>query len=273
MKAALGKGLGALIPEKKGKEIIEVELARIAAGAEQPRRTFREEPLNDLARSIKEKGILQPVLLKREGDGSFSLIAGERRVRAARLAGLERVPAIVREADPEDALEVALIENIMREDLNPIETAQGLARLMKSFGLTQERLSEKVGMERATAANYLRLLKLPDEVRRLVAEGSLSMGHARAILAIEGAQAQTEAARKVVSKGLSVREAEALAARKPAAKRAKAAARDPHIASLEEKLKKSLGTKVKIAHSGKRGRIEIEYYSLEELDRLLDVLL
>jgi ParB family chromosome partitioning protein len=273
VKTALGKGLGALIPEKKGREIVEVELKRIASGREQPRKVFRDASLKDLARSIKEKGILQPVLLMREQDGSFSLIAGERRVRAARLAGLESIPAIVREADPQDALEMALVENIQREDLNPIETAQALRRLMKRFGLTQEKLSEKVGMERATVANYLRLLKLPDEVRKLVNDGALSMGHARALLSINGATAQTEAARRIIKRGLSVREAERLSGKKAEGRKKTAPPRDPHVASLEDRLIKSLGTKVRIHHKSRKGRIEIEYYSLEELDRLIDILM
>jgi ParB family chromosome partitioning protein len=277
MKTALGKGLGALIPEKKGREIAEVEIGRIASGREQPRKVFRDSSLKELAQSIKEKGILQPVLLRRERDGSFSLIAGERRVRAARLAGMKKVPAIIREAGPQDSLEIALVENIQREDLNPIDTAKALQRLLKSFGLTQEKLSGKVGMERATVANYIRLLKLPDEVKKLVNEGALSMGHARAILAVSGARAQVEAARKIVARGLSVREAEQLSKKRPEGKKekpaARAARRDPHVADLEDKLKKSLGTMVSISHKGKKGKIEIEYYSLEELDRLLEILM
>jgi ParB family chromosome partitioning protein len=273
MKTALGKGLDALIPEKKGKEIIEVEIRRVTATGEQPRKVFDDRALKELAASIKEKGVLQPVLLRRERDGAFSLIAGERRVRASGLAGLKTIPAIVRDADPQDALEIALIENIQREALNPIETAQAMRELMKRFGLTQERLSEKVGMQRATVANYLRLLKLPDGVKDLISGGTLSMGHARALLSIEGASAQVAAARRIVAEGLSVRAAERLSMKKPAGQKKRTGPRDPQIAALEEKLIKNLATRVRIMHKGKKGKIEIEYYSLEELDRLLDLLL
>jgi ParB family chromosome partitioning protein len=276
MKTALGRGLDALITDK-GQEIIQIELKRINPGEEQPRKVFRDDALKELAASIKQKGVLQPVLVNRKKDGSFSLIAGERRVRASKIAGLKRIPAIVKNLDPEDTLEVSLIENIQREDLGPIETAQAFQRLLKQFGLTQEKLSEKVGKERATVANYLRLLKLPQEIRKLLNDGELSMGHARAILSADGKQGQMALAKKIVKKGLSVRDAERLVKKKvsdPNVKKGSAlSGRDPNIASLEEKLIKNLGTKVRIKHRGKRGQIEIEYYSLDELDRLLEVLL
>lgn len=283
MKTALGRGLDALITDK-GQEIIQIELGRITPGRHQPRKVFKDNALKELAASIKQKGVLQPVLVNRQGDGSFSLIAGERRLRASKIAGLKRIPAIVKDTDPEDTLEVSLIENIQREDLGPIETAQAFQRLLKQYGLTQEKLSEKVGKERATVANYLRLLKLPEEIKKLLNEGTLSMGHARAILSADGRQSQVAIANRIVKRGLSVREAEKLA-KKGAKTKGKGsvtlgsvtpgtvALRDPNIASLEEKLIKSLGTKVRVKHKGKRGRIEIEYYSLEELDRLLEVLL
>jgi ParB family chromosome partitioning protein len=276
MKTALGRGLDALITDK-GQEIIQIELKRINPGEEQPRKVFRDDALKELAASIKQKGVLQPVLVNRKKDGSFSLIAGERRVRASKIAGLKRIPAIVKNLDPEDTLEVSLIENIQREDLGPIETAQAFQRLLKQFGLTQEKLSEKVGKERATVANYLRLLKLPQEIRKLLNDGELSMGHARAILSADGKQGQMALAKKIVKKGLSVREAERLVKKKASdlnvKKGSALSGRDPNIASLEEKLIKNLGTKVRIKHRGKRGQIEIEYYSLDELDRLLEVLL
>lgn len=273
MKTALGRGIEALIPSK-AEEIVEIELVRIAPGREQPRKRFGEEALGDLARSIKEKGVLQPVLVSREEGGGFRLIAGERRLRAAGIAGLKKIPAIIRQTDPEDSLEVALIENIQREDLSPIETAQAFERLMKHFSLTQEKLSEKVGKERATVANYLRLLKLPDEIKRLINDGGLSMGHARALLSIEGEAARMAAARKIMKSGLSVREAETLSNKHSKIKgKGSATPPDPQIKSLEERLIKSLATKVRLHHNGKKGKIEIEYYSLDELDRLLDILL
>lgn len=275
MKSALGRGLDALIPDRGG-DIFELELEKIRPGKEQPRSIFHDESLKELAASIREKGVLQPLLVSRSDDGSFNLIAGERRFRAARLAGLKRVPVIVRVTDPEDSLEVALIENIQREDLGPIDTAEAFRRLMNEHGFTQEALADKVGKERATVANYLRLLKLPDEVKELINDGDLGMGHARAVLAAKGPEAQTALARKIVSDGLSVRQTEALAREKPAARGGKAQKKkkeDPHVRDLEEKLISSLGTKVRLRHSGKRGKIEIQYYSLEELDRLLELLL
>ncbi|MDO8746240.1 MAG: ParB/RepB/Spo0J family partition protein, partial [Thermodesulfovibrionales bacterium] len=234
--------------------------------------------LKELAASIKEKGVLQPIIVSRAGDGSFKLIAGERRWRASQLAGLKKIPAIVKNVASRDSLEIALIENIQREDLNPVETAEAFHKLMRDFNLTQEDLSEKVGKERATVANYLRLLKLPEEIKSLISDGSLSMGHARAILSIEGRANQTDAAIKVINKGLSVRETETLAKGITLSGTKKSRThkghKDPQIASLEDKLIKSLGTKVRIQHKGKKGgRIEIEYYSLDELDRLLDILM
>lgn len=272
MKTALGKGLDALLPEK-GEEIINLDITRIVPGEQQPRRVFNDKALNELAQSIKEKGILQPIIVRKAGDGTFRIVAGERRWRAATIAGLKKVPVIIKDTDPSDSLEIALVENIQREDLNPIETAEAFQRLMREFNLTQEELSTKVGKERATVANYLRLLKLPEEIKDLINRGSLSMGHARAILAVEGKANQIELARTIVTRGLSVREAESLSKRVSRPKKKLSRSKDPQIASLEEKLKQSLGTKVKIQHKGKRGKIEIEYYSLDELDRLLDILI
>lgn len=271
MKTALGKGLNALIPEK-GDEILHLDIHRILPGAYQPRKTFSENSLKELAASIKEKGILQPILVSRTGDGSFNLIAGERRWRAATLAGLKKIPAMVKNAASKDAFEMALIENIQREDLNPVETAEAFNRLVQEFGLTQEELADKVGKERATVANYLRLLKLPDEIKALLYNGSLSMGHARALLSIEGRAAQVEAAKKIIRSGLSVRETESMA--KKAVAPPKAQHKDAQIASLEDKLIKHLGTKARLVHKGKKGgRIEIDYYSLDELDRILEILM
>ena len=273
MKAALGKGLNALIPEK-GEEVLYLDVDRIMPGKQQPRRVFHEKSLKELAASIKEKGVLQPVIVSRTGDGAFNLIAGERRWRASVLAGLKKIPALIKNVASKDSLEIALIENIQREDLNPIETAEAFNRLVKDFELTQEELAAKVGKERATVANYLRLLKLPDEIKTMLYNGSLSMGHARALLSVEGKTHQVETARKIVRGSLSVRETELLAKKilKPAKGGDKK--KDPQISSLEEKLIKHLGTKVHITHKGKKGgKIEIEYYSLDEFDRLLEILM
>jgi len=271
MKTALGKGLEALIPEK-GEEVIYLDLERIFPGDQQPRKNFRDESLKELAASIKERGILQPVIVNRVGDGTFKLITGERRWRAAALAGLKKIPALIKNFASRDSLEIALIENIQREDLNPIEAAEAFSRLILEFNLTQEDLSDRVGKDRATIANYLRLLKLPEEVKSLLYNGSLSMGHAKALLAIEGKANQIEAARKIIRKGLSVREAEQISKKSSAPPKVKTA-NDPQISSLEEKLIRGLGTKVRIINKGRKGQIEIEYYSFEELDRLLEILL
>lgn len=273
MKMALGKGLESLIPEKT-QEIISIDISRIIPGEEQPRKVFRDEALRELAASIKEKGVLQPVLVSRTGDGTFRLIAGERRWRASSMAGIKKIPAIIKDAASADSFEMALIENIQREDLNPVETAEAFHRLIKEFNLTQEEVSSKVGKDRATVANYLRLLKLPDEVKAFVNEGLLSMGHAKALLSVEGRQNQLEAARRIIHKGLSVRETEALAKKGSidAKNKNPHKRKDPQIEALEQRLIRSLGTKVKIQHKGKKGKIEIEYYSLDELDRLLDIL-
>jgi ParB family chromosome partitioning protein len=274
MKTALGKGLESLLPDKT-QEIINIDLTRIIPGDQQPRRVFRDAALRELAASIKEKGVLQPVIVTRTGDGTFRLIAGERRWRASGLAGLKKIPAIIKDVASADSLEIALIENIQREDLNPVETADAFHRLMQDFKLTQEELSAKVGKDRATVANYLRLLKLPEEIRSFVNDGSLSMGHAKAILSIDGKPNQLEAARRIIHKGLSVRETESLAKKLASGEGKKKVVhqkKDAQIASLEEKLARHLGTKVRLFHKGKKGRIEIEYYSLDELDRLIDIL-
>jgi ParB family chromosome partitioning protein len=268
---ALGKGLEALIPQR-GDEILYLDITRIFPGEQQPRRMFRDESLQELAGSIKEKGVLQPVIVSRAGDGTFRLIAGERRWRAAKIAELKNIPALVKDVASKDSLEIALIENIHREDLNPVETAEAFNRLITDFRITQEELSGRVGKDRATIANYLRILKLPDEIRAGIYNGSLSMGHAKALLSIENRALQIEAARRIVKNGLSVREAEALSRSISKPKPVKKAA-DPQIASLEDNLIKKLGTRVKIKHRGKRGRIEIQYFSLDELDRLLEILM
>src|SRR4030043_958094 len=202
---ALGKGLEALIPER-GEEVIYLDVTRIFPSEQQPRKAFKDESLKKLAASIKEKGILQPVIVSRGGDGSFRLVTGERRWRAASLAGLKKIPALIKNVASKDSLEIALIENIQREDLNPIETAEAFNRLITDYNLTQEELSDKVGKDRATIATYIRLLKLPEEIKTLIYNGSLRRGHEKAILEIDGKANQIEAARKIVKKGLNVRE-------------------------------------------------------------------
>jgi len=282
-KEALGRGLGALIPQKPrnadaaaGEGILKVEIDRIIPGANQPRKRFSDAALEELAASIRENGVLQPPIVRRTGNGTFELIAGERRWRAARLAGLLEMPVILKDAAPAETLVYALIENIQREDLNPLETAEAFDHLMRDYNLTQEEMSQKVGKDRATVANYLRILKLVPEVKSWVAEGLLSLGHAKALLGAPDAHAQLMTARHVIQKGLSVRETEALARKGPGKKAQKKpfGPRDPQIKSLEDRLTQKLGTRVHLNDRGKKGgSIEIEYYSLDELDRLLELFL
>ncbi len=279
MKTALGKGLGALIPEKERTEgILELDVNTIVPNEYQPRRVFKNDTLQELASSIKEKGIIQPVIVRKSTDNTFKLITGERRWRAAKIAGLTKLPAIVKDAAPAETLELALIENIQREDLNPLEAAEAFQRLIKDFNLTHDDLSRKVGKDRPTVTNYLRILKLPSDIKKWIAEGSLSIGHAKALLQIENTRVQVDTARKTVQKGLSVRETEALSKKASSSLRISSHKshvwKDPQIASLEEKLGQSLGTKVRLIHKGKKGgKIEIEYYSLDELDRILEILM
>jgi ParB family transcriptional regulator, chromosome partitioning protein len=275
MKAALGRGLEALLPDK-GNEVIDIEVGKIRRNELQPRKVFKEEALKELASSIKEKGVLQPIIVSRMEDGNFMLIAGERRWRATALAGLKKIPVLIKDVSSQDAIEIALIENIQRADLNPMETADAFSRLLKEYNLTQDILADRVGKNRATVANYLRILKLPDEIKALINDEMLSLGHAKAILAIEDRQKQIEIAKKIVREGLSVREAEALCSKpfETATKKTKKAKNKmPEVADLENRLIQALGTKVRIEHKGKKGKIEIEYYSLDELDRLLEILM
>lgn len=273
MKTALGRGLEALIPDSN-EGIKEIELEKIKPNPEQPRKIFDKEALQDLASSIKEKGILQPVIVREAGGEEYYLIAGERRWRAASLIGLRKIPVIIRDSDSRESLEIALIENIQRDDLSPIETAEAFQRLIGEYLYTQEDLSKRVGKNRATIANYLRLLKLPIEIKEHVNSRELSMGHAKAIVSLETRQLQIDAARIVLKKGLSVRETEMLCKRlrEGICRKDIKKVKDPNITTLEEKLRHLLGTKVQVKHSGKRGKIEIEYYSLDELDRLIEIL-
>jgi ParB family chromosome partitioning protein len=277
-KQALGKGLGALIPdlaaldakERKALGILEVELDRIVPNEYQPRKIFDDDKLKELAASIKEQGVIQPIIVHRIGT-NYGLIAGERRWRAARLAGLKTVPALVREATKRELIEQALIENIQREDLNPLEAAEAFKRLQDEFKLTQEDLAKRVGKERSTVTNFLRILGLPKEIKQHLASGALSLGHAKAVLSLERHRDQLQLAAVVVKKGLSVREAEALAAKlKHPAKETRVARVATEYKAIEERLKKSLGTKVSIAPKARGGKIVIEYYSTDDLDRILE---
>ncbi len=290
---ALGKGLSALIPQKRlegppvdGAAVLEGRKGVQAVGIEevrpnrlQPRKTFDDATLQELADSIREHGLMQPILVRKKGTG-FEIIAGERRWRACQKAGLKSIDVIVKDLADEEVFEWALIENIQREDLNPIEEAEAYRRLLETGGLTQEQLAVRVAKDRSTIANALRLLKLPDEVRRQVIAGALSMGHARALLSLESPDEMIRTARDVVKRGLSVREVERAvrAARKAQQEKTDGANEDPFgqlpggepaVKRVTEDLMRVLATRVRISPQGRRGRIEIDYSSPEELDRLI----
>ncbi len=277
MKKALGKGLEALIPkaesQDKGIYILEVDIERILPGIAQPRTGFDENALKELAQSIKEKGIIQPIVLSRVGDGTFRIIAGERRWRAAKIAGLDKIPAIIKDVSPSEAVEIALIENIQREDLDPIETANAFDRLIKEFNLTQEELSQRVGKDRATIANYLRILKLPADIQNYLKQGFLTVGHAKAILSVDDVQKQKELSNIVIKKSLSVRQTEELVKKLAKTQNKKQTEKIPEITELEDRITSELGVKVKISHKGKKGKLEIFYNSLDELDGILERIL
>jgi ParB family chromosome partitioning protein len=273
---ALGRGLSSLIPQRAvpGSAVLEVQLTRIKPNPYQPRRHMDDAGLEELAASIREHGVLQPVLVTETLDG-YQLIAGERRVRASRLAGLERIPALVRQLADRDQLEVALVENVQRADLDPIEEAMAYRQLMDEFGLTQEQVSDRVGKARATVANTLRLLDLHADVQSAIVDGRLSEGHGRALagLAPEG---QAQVVDTVVAQRLSVRQTEELVRRlrEPKAAPAPTALRlDPDLERVETHLRERLGTKVSLSRSRTGGRIVIEYYSDEELNRLYEHLI
>ena len=250
-----------------------IDINDIKPNAAQPRQIFNEEKIDELAVSIAAHGIIQPILLKKSGNG-FEIIAGERRWRAARKAGLKQVPGIVKELDNEHLILVALIENIQREDLNPIEEAEAFRKMCDSFGFTQEDVSDNVGKSRPYITNSLRLLKLPEEIQNMVLEEKLTNGHARALISIENTEKQLMIAEKIAAEGLSVRETEKLVNECEAKSKQvwkMPYARNPDILEIEEELKRIFGTKVTLKHSGKKGKLEIDYFSLEELERLIEI--
>jgi ParB family chromosome partitioning protein len=269
---ALGRGLEALIPLAKGEPgIVDIPLAEIRPSPFQPRKRFDDKKLDELAASIRAQGILSPVIV-RQIPGGYELVAGERRLRATERAGLERIPAVVREMSNAGMLEVALIENVQREDLNPVEEAEVYRRLIEEFGLTQEEMAARVGKDRASIANTLRLLKLPHPIREDLIEGAMSAGHGRALLGLEGRDLQLTAREAVIRRGLSVRATELLVKRLkngPAAQDRTIRRKAPGLAQAEEQLRRTLATKVRIIRRGQRGRIEVEFYSEDDLDRLV----
>jgi ParB family transcriptional regulator, chromosome partitioning protein len=289
-KGGLGRGLGALIADaapveitptnKKttaeepasGDSVRYIKTFDIMPNENQPRKTFDEEKLQDLANSILEHGVIQPIILRKKAK-SYEIVAGERRWRAAIKAGLTEVPCLVRELDEEQNMLIAIIENMQREDLNPIEEAEGISRMVETFGMTQDAVSKSLGKSRPYITNSLRLLKLPDYVRDLVSEGKLSAAHGRTVITIEDEEARKKLCDKIVKEGLSVRETEKLAAEigKPKKKPVKKT-KNANVAKVERELKDALGTKVNINQKGNKGKIEIEYFSKDELERLLEML-
>ena len=307
MKKALGKGLSALIPDSYKEQMAAeskempgatatltaepeaavqaavlptkdsafqlIPVSQIAPNADQPRKTFNVETIEELANSIREKGVLQPIIVKKKSDGAFELVCGERRFRAAMLCGLAEVPAIIKDIANDDFLEWALIENIQREDLNPIEEAEAYQRLVEERRISQEEVAKRVGKNRVTVTNTLRLLRLPQEVKKYLAEGRLSAGHARALLGLLSPEHQRQMAKRIVEENLSVRQVEAIVNRSNAHKRKAKSARhlSAEIVDLETRLTHFLGTQAKIypRKNQKEGRIEILYFSLDDLDRVL----
>ena len=276
---ALGRGLSALIPEMTPPPVPremtnEIDLDLLDPNREQPRAGMDEAKLDELTRSIKASGVIQPILVRPSADGRYEIVAGERRWRAAQRAGLLKVPIVLRDVPDEKRLELALVENIQRENLNPIEEATAYRRLADDFRLTQEEIASAVGKDRATIANYQRLLALPAEVRAEVAAGTLSMGHARALLGLADEAGQRRAARDVRSRDLSVRETEALVKKlnTPAVPRKTPAPADVHTKAAEDRLRLALGTRVQIIRRGQAGRLEIHFTSEAELQRLYEQL-
>ncbi len=278
LKGGLGKGLGALLSTE---DIYDLEspgfflcpIEKIRPNPDQPRKHIDQDSLEGLARSIKEKGILQPLVVW-EVDGVYELIVGERRWRAAQKAGLKAVPVVIKDVSPDELLELALVENIQREDLNPLEEAMAYSRLIDELGLTQSQVASRVGRERSTVANFLRLLQLPDYAQADLLDGRLSMGHARAILMLEDPESRKELRDQIIKKDLSVRQAEALARRLAKGKRLGARVRreDPDIKNLCEDLTRRLGSKVKIVQTKRGGRLEIRYRSVQDLERVIRLL-
>ena len=279
---ALGRGLSALLgtPEVETDQLREIDVDRILPNAQQPRKCFDEDALEELANSIREHGIVQPIVVRPLEDGFFQLIAGERRWRASQRAGVHRVPAVIRDAGEDAALELALIENLQREDLNPMEEAEAYERLIQDFGLTQEDVARRVGKNRATIANMLRLLRLPPEVQQWLRESQITTGHAKALLSLSDLDAILDSAKKIIQGNYSVRQTEMLVSRylnSSSGKKDDLAGSpdviDPNVKAAIHALEQALGTKVTVQESGGRGKIELHFFSFEEMNRLYEGLL
>jgi len=275
---ALGRGLDALIPSAAATATIEgsvglqeLPIAEIGPNPYQPRTQFDDEAIQELAASIKSSGVLQPILVRRHGDDGYQLVAGERRLRAAGLAGLSRIPAVLKEVDEREMLEIALVENVQRENLSPIEEAKAYQSLVDKAGLTHDQISERVGKQRTSVSNALRLLLLPPEVQDMVSRGTFSAGHARALLALDAAGDQLAAARHVYAKGLSVRRTEAYVRRRSRRQHSRVPAARPNgLLEWETKLQQKFGTHVAISPKSRGGRVEFQYFSQSDLERLLE---
>lgn len=274
----LGRGLQALIPdmstEADERRVMQLDINAVSPNPYQPRETFDQAKLDDLARSIVEKGVIQPITV-RESDGGYQLIAGERRWRAAKQAGISRIPAIVMDVSSvEEMLEISLIENIQRDDLNPIHEARAYLRLMEECQLTQDKVAARVGKNRSSVANILRLLRLPEEVQKRLLSDEISMGHARALLALEDRVEQNTLCQQIIQKGLSVRKVEELIKNRfQNVRESPRLPRKPaNLLAVEEKMQRALGTRVKITQGPHKGKIEIEFYSTDDLSRILDLL-
>jgi ParB family chromosome partitioning protein len=279
-KKALGKGLGALLPSSKlsqpteATDVQRIRIDTIVPNRYQPRHTFPPDELAELAASIKESGVLQPIMVRRKGDGIYELISGERRWRASKEAGLETIPVIIRNCSDQESLLLALVENLQREDLNPMETARAYSRMMNEFGLTQDAIAAKVGRDRSSVANFVRLIHLHPELQELVQEGTLTTGHAKALLSLSSPEDQLKIGKIVASGALSVRETEKLVETSVAGKKRRN--KTPHSSpwvELESRLQKRLGTKVTIHPQNQGGKIVIHYFSPAELDGVVETLL
>ncbi|WP_312114389.1 ParB/RepB/Spo0J family partition protein [Brevibacillus reuszeri] len=277
MSRGLGKGLNALITSnliEEGEQVKEVSVSEIRPNPYQPRKEFDQSAIDELAGSIKEHGIIQPLIVRKSIKG-FELVAGERRLRAAKLAGLKQVPVVVKAYTDQQLMEIALIENLQRENLNPLEEAEAYEKLIAHHDYTQDQLAKKIGKSRPHVANMLRLLQLPDGIRKMVSAAELSMGHARALLTVSDEKAQQQLAKDVVAKELSVRQLEELVKQLNVSretKKKKPAKNEPVLIAMEERLRTRFGTSVKIKKGSKRGKIEIDFYSQEDLQRIIDIL-
>lgn len=277
MSRGLGKGLNALITSnliEEGEQVKEVSINEIRPNPYQPRKEFEQSAIEELAQSIKEHGIIQPLIVRKSIKG-YELVAGERRLRAAKLAGFKEVPVVVKAYTDQQLMEIALIENLQRENLNPLEEAEAYDKLISHHDYTQEQLAQKIGKSRPHVANMLRLLQLPEKIRKMVSAAELSMGHSRALLGVTDKKVQLQLANDVVEKGLSVRQLEELVKQLNVSretKKKKSAKNEPVLIEMEERLRSRFGTSVKIKKGSKRGKIEIDFYSQEDLERIIEML-